>query len=205
MRTQKTPGIVIRKKAINEKDCAVLILSPFFGKIDAYAKGARNIKSKFTGHLDLLNVCDFEIYTGPGSNIVTECQLQKNYTDFSKDLKKFYFASLIAKILIKFINENENCEDIFHLCDETFDALEKFSKEDLIYESFKIKFCDLLGCLPDLEDLKNTEFNHFDENLNQILQNLYREKYDNIQNIKLNKEQKEQIKTVTENFLELAS
>jgi DNA repair protein RecO (recombination protein O) len=204
MRTKKTPGIVIRKKAVNEKDCAVLILTPFFGKIDAYAKGARNIKSKFTGHLDLLNVCDLEIYTGPGSNIVTECQLSKNFTHFSKDLKKFYFASLVAKILIKFTNENENCEDIFNLCIETFDTLENFGKEDIIFEAFKIKFCDLLGSLPDLQDLENTEFNHFDNNLKQILHTLNSQKYENVQNLKLNKQQKEQLKKTTENFLELA-
>lgn len=205
MRTQKTPGIVIRKRAVNEKDCAVLILTPFFGKIDAYAKGARNIKSKFTGHLDLLNICEFEIYTGPGSNIVTECNLNKNFTFFSEDLKKFYFASLIAKILSKFINENENCEDIYDLSIETLYALERFSKEDLIYESFKIKLCDLLGSLPDLRNLKNTEFKHFDENLMQILNKLYCEKYENIQNFKLSKKDKEQIKKTTDNFLEIAS
>ena len=205
MRTKKTPGIVIRKKAVNEKDCAVLILSPFFGKIDAYAKGSRNIKSKFTGHLDLLNVCDFEIYDGPGSNIVTECQLNKNYADFSKDLKKFFFASLIAKILIKFTNENENSENIYQLCLSTFEALNTFSKEDVTYESFKIKFCDLLGSLPDLHDLSNTDFKGFDENLTSTLKVLHTERFENIQNLKLNKQQKETLKKTTENFLELAS
>ncbi|MFC1599990.1 DNA repair protein RecO [Patescibacteria group bacterium] len=205
MRTKKTPGIVIRKNAVNEKNCAVLILSPFFGKIDAYAKGARNIKSKFTGHLDLLNVCDFEIYDGPGSNIVTECSLKKNFPNFSKDLKKFFFSSLIAKILIKFTNENENSEDIYNLCIGTFNALEKYPKEDVIFESFKIKFCDLLGSLPDLEDLKNTEFQHFDESLKQTLNTLYSATYENIQNVRLNKQQKEQLKQTTDNFLALAS
>ena len=205
MRTKKTPGIVIRKKAISEKDCAVLILSPFFGKIDAYAKGARNIKSKFTGHLDLLNVCDFEIYTGPGSNIVTECQLSKNFIHFSEDLKKFYFASLIAKILTKFTNENEQCEDIYQLSLSTFEALEAFSKEDIIYEAFKIKFCDLLGSLPDLEDLKNTQFKEFDQNLTSTLKVLHTERFDKIQNLKFDKKQKEILKKTTENFLELAS
>lgn len=205
MRTKKTPGIVIRKKAVNEKDCAVLILSPFFGKIDAYANGARNMKSKFTGHLDLLNVCDFEIYTGPGSSIVTECQLKKNYSDFSKDLKKFYFASLVAKILIKFTNENENCEDIYQLAISTFEALDGFSKEDVTYEAFKIKFCDLLGSLPDLSDLKNTEFKRFDQNLTSTLKILHTERFDKVQNLKLDKQQKEILKKTTENFLELAS
>jgi len=205
MRTKKAPGIVIRKNAVNEKDCAVLILTPYFGKIDAFAKGARNIKSKFTGHLDLLNICDFEIYDGPGSNIVTECTLQKNYADFSKDLIKFYFASLIAKILSKFINENENCEEIYELCLDTFNALEQFNNEDVVFESFKIKFCDLLGSLPDLHDLKSTEFHHFAKNHQQILQKLHTERFQNIQNIKLSKKQKEELKKTTENFLALAS
>lgn len=205
MRGKKTPGIVIRKKAISEKDCAVLILSPFFGKIDAYVKGARNMKSKFTGHLDLLNVCDFEIYNGPNSNIVTECQLSKNFTHFSKDLKKFYFASLIAKVLTKFTNENEQCEDIYQLTISTFEALETFGKEDITYEAFKIKFCDLLGSLPDLHDLKSTDFKEFDVNLTATLNVLLNERFEKVQSLKLNKQQKEILKKSTENFLELAS
>ena len=82
---------------------------------------------------------------------------------------------------------------------------ETFSKEDITYEAFKIKFCDLLGSLPDLSNLKNTDFKEFDQNLTSTLEVLNNDRFENIQRLQLNKQQKEILKKTTDNFLELAS
>jgi DNA repair protein RecO (recombination protein O) len=202
MRTYKTQGLIIQRRSLGEKDYAVTIFTPLYGRINAYAKGARRLKSKFTGHLDLLNICNFEIYMSPKSNIVTECQLQNNYSQFRKKLKKFYVSSNIAKMLQKFTTENENNEDIYALALNTFEALQNYDKEALIFEAFKIKLCQLLGSMPDLYELQYTDFSNIDLRLKKVLQHLLTQPYEEIIHLYLDKKDEQIIqKTVTE-FME---
>ncbi|MFC1810239.1 DNA repair protein RecO [Patescibacteria group bacterium] len=202
MRNQKLKGIIIKKKSLGEKDYAVTILTPDLGKICATAKGAREIKSKFTGHLDLLNVCDLEIYASEHYKIITECQIQKNYSKFREDLKKFYFASLISKIANKYTSENENSEEIYELVLTTLSSIENFNKEELIYEAFKIKVSKILGILPNIQEIENIELTHLKTNIKEIIYYMHSEKYENISKLKLNKEDLENLKITTQQILE---
>jgi len=204
MRSQKIKGIIINKRSLGEKDYAITVLTPDFGKIQCIAKGARNIKSKFTGHVDLLNVCDFEIYSGPGNTIITECQVQKNYASFRKDLKKFFFASLISKILYKYTTENENSEDIYDLTLNSFNSVEEFTKEELIFEAFKIKLCELIGLMPDSESIETMKLSVLNDDIKGIISYMQVERYKNISNLKLNKEELEKLKKTTQEILEFS-
>lgn len=205
MRSYKTKGIVIHKRSLGEKDYSVTLFTPCHGKIQVIAKGARNIKSKFTGHVDLLNICEVQIYNGPKNSILSDCDLNLNYSHFREDLNKFYICEEIAKMIRNFTNEDENSEDIYELLMETFAALNIYNKETLIFEAFKVKLFSLLGNMPDVYSLADTEFSHFDIRQKKLLKFLLSQPYSEIIRVYLDKKDAHLLQKMTNDLLAYAT
>ena len=72
MRNISEKCVILGHKNFNESDKLVFLYSDKFGRIKAIAKGARKITSKFTGHLETLNICFVTLYFGPRNIIITE-------------------------------------------------------------------------------------------------------------------------------------
>jgi DNA repair protein RecO (recombination protein O) len=201
MRNFKTQGIIIKKQSIGEKDYILTLFTPLYGKIQAHAHGAKEISSKFTGHLDLLNVCDFQLYKSTKTYTITECHLSTSFCKFRENLGKFYFASEIAKLLKPYESENDNCEDIYALLIETFTALENLNKENLIFEAFKIKLFALLGIMPDVYCIEETEFCKNDLRFKKLLKFVLNEPYSNIIKLALNEQDTDTLETLTKSLI----
>ncbi len=201
MRVQKTEGIILQIYPRGEKDYSVTIFSPELGKIRAFAKGARKMESKFTGHIDLLNICNFELYNGPHSTLITECSVTKSFSNFREHLSKFYLAAESAKMANRCITENEDHQNSYKLLIETLEALNKFGKEEIIFEAFKIKLCEILGIMPDLYSLSQTEFGNLSLRLKKVLKFLLEKSYDEIINLSLEEEDADDLRKTTQQFL----
>ena len=200
MRNLKTQGVIIKKRSMGEKDYVLTLFTPLYGKIEVHAHGARQISSKFTGHMDLLNVCDFQLYKSAKNHTVVECGLQLDFSKFRENLAKFYYASEIAKILKSF--ETENCEDIYSLIIETLKAIEIYSKESLIFEAFKIKLFSLTGIMPDIYCIEETDFCKADMHLKKLLKFLLNEPYREIIRLAVNKKDEQSLSDLTYNLME---
>jgi len=201
MRVQKTQGIILQVYPRGEKDYLVTIFSPLFGKIKAYAKGGRRMESKFTGHIDILNICNFELYNGPHSTIITECTVIISFSSFREHLTKFYLAAESAKMTNRCITENEDHQHSYKLLIETLEALNTFEKEEIIFEAFKIKLCEILGLMPDLYSLNHTEFKNLSLRIKKILKFLLEKPYNEIINLSLEQEDTNNLKKTTQQFL----
>ncbi|MCD6109926.1 DNA repair protein RecO [bacterium] len=201
MRVQKTQGIILQIYPRGEKDYSVTVFSPTLGRIRTYAKGARRIESKFTGHLDLLNVCDFELYEGPHSTLITQCNVIGSFPNFREELSKFYLATESAIMTNRCITENEDHMSSYRLLLETLEALNTFNKEDLIFEAFKIKLCEILGLMPNLYSLNQTEFHNLSLRLKKILKFMLEKPYCEIVNLSIPQKDSNNLKKTTEQFL----
>jgi DNA repair protein RecO (recombination protein O) len=201
MRVQKTQGIILQRYPRGEKDYSVMIFSPEYGKIRAYAKGARRLKSKFTGHLDLLNIDDFELYNGPHSTLITECNVINSFPTFREKLNKFYIATESAKMTSRCITENEDHQQIYNLLIDTLHAFNIFNNEDIVFEAFKIKLCDLLGIMPDLYSLHQTEFENISLRLKKVFKFFLEKPYEDIVKLALAQEDSASLKNTTQQFL----
>ncbi|MBU1446255.1 DNA repair protein RecO [Patescibacteria group bacterium] len=204
-RSCEVNGVIIKLMELGEKDYLVTIITPTHGKIQVHAKGARRIESKFTGHLDLLNVCHFQLYKSPRNYIITECQLIQNYDHFRKNLDKFYISNEVAKMAFRFTTEEEENSAIYELLINTFLALENNEKENLILEAFKIKLLGLSGIMPDLHDIKDTEFMHIDIRLKKLLNFLLKNPYEDIIRLYLEKHDQNTLQKTTTGLLEYAA
>jgi DNA repair protein RecO (recombination protein O) len=97
----KAKAVVLKTHNLGEADKILRLYSQEKGLIDAVAKGARKLKSKFGGRLELFNFIDCELSKGKSLDILTQAELVKNFKNISSDFNKFLFCQLICEIILK--------------------------------------------------------------------------------------------------------
>jgi DNA repair protein RecO (recombination protein O) len=168
--TFKTEGIIIKRINFKEADLILKILTPDLGKIDVIAKGARRIKSKMAGSLELFYINNFMLAEGKTFNVLCSAQTIERHLFLRESLEKLGKAFYIAEIIDKFIPEGEkNKKAYLELC---LALLGLKDNHDLATQLFEIKMLKHLGYGPELiscivcsKDLKPDEGNYLDVSL----------------------------------------
>ncbi len=230
MRNLNTPGIILKKYNSGEYDQFVTIYCPGLGKIQAFAKGSRRIESSFTGHLETLNICHFQLYKSSNNFTITQCQAETVFKNVRNDFTKSMIAMIILEIFQRTTSASEDGEDLFYLLEKTLRFLSQNPKHLLCLESFKIKLLNLLGVMPDISccslcekkwQLKQTIFLSNDGDLSCISCHKEPKKYQEISfnimklihflmhkdfketaNIKLTLQEEEDLKHISNAFLQ---
>ncbi len=191
--------IILGHRDFGEYDKQVHLYSEELGKIKAIAKGSRKITSKFTGHLETLNVCQVVLYFGPRNTIITEIQTIKNWSAIRDDFGKLKSALQISEITNQMIYENQTITDLHILIKETITLLETTEKCDLLTIAYILKFLDRMGLLPNFQEilpkkleLKYMKFFHF----------LLTEPFEKIITIHLQNDEKKKITALVRKIIE---
>lgn len=150
MRNIQTEGIVLKKTPVNETDFFVSIFSPSLGQIDAIAKGARKVESHFTGHLEPLNTCTFQLYNKGSRFLITQCQSTRTHKTLRNSLDKTGSSLVVLEIFSKASSGEEHGDKLFSLFQECLECMEADYPTFFCTEIFKIKFLKILGGLPDI-------------------------------------------------------
>lgn len=193
MKTAKTTSVILGHKNFGELHKLIYLYSAEFGKLRVIAKGARKITSKFTGHLETLNICDAEIYFGPKNIILTEISTISSSKKIRKNLEKMKNALKIAEISNKLIHENQNYDNLLELMKETINYLNNSAKSSLIADSYIIKLLDKIGIIPNFKSK---------EKYSKIFQFIKTNPLKEIEKINLSKEDEQKIKKLIKRILE---
>jgi DNA repair protein RecO (recombination protein O) len=148
MRNVSTEGIILKRHIFGEHDRVITLFSPEYGKIVAFAKGARKVTSHFAGHLEPLTICEFELYQSAKGFTITQCRSIETFTSLRSNLEKTLLASLISEIFDKTSFSGERAKELFSLIKTSLEELGRSGKHRLTVESFKIKLMQLNGILP---------------------------------------------------------
>jgi DNA repair protein RecO (recombination protein O) len=151
MRNFCTEGIILKRQNRGENDHYITLFSPLLGKISACAKGARKISSSFSGHLEPLNICTFEIYRSARSYTITQCRSTETFKRIRSDLEKTLTATMANEIFEKTAYLPDQSNELFELFKSALDHFSKSKKTALMLESFKIKLMRIIGILPDIK------------------------------------------------------
>jgi len=146
-----TRGIILKKHAFGENDFSVTIYSPELGKIQATAKGARKIKSSLAGHIETLNLCEFQLYKSPARYTMVQCHVLENFKSIRADFDKAMIAGLMVEIFHKSTLTSEHSQELFYLLQQSLLKLSSSEQHFLTVESFKLNLLQHIGALPDLE------------------------------------------------------
>jgi DNA repair protein RecO (recombination protein O) len=142
----KTTGIVIRKIDLNEADRIVTVLTDEFGKIDCIAKGARRLKSKFCGRLELFYQVDLTCFQGRELTNLNEIHLLSAFPE-EKDVNKHRILFYIAELTNKLIQSDQQIEGAYPLLFDTIQHLKNSDKLEIILHAYLIKLLTLAGFL----------------------------------------------------------
>lgn len=148
-----TEAIVIGSANIGEADLLVTLFTRDHGKIKAVARGARILKSRFSGlflPLSVLRVIYFgnekrELYRLNSCDPVKTC-------DFSSGFEKLTTGCCIAEILELCCGPGEVSIPMYHLALEGIQLLNEGNQGHNLAVSFAMKAFALSGYMPHLED-----------------------------------------------------
>jgi len=143
---------------LSENDKLIFLYNENLGKFKAVARGARKITSKFTGHLETLNICTTELYAGPKNILITEISTDENFRKVRENLDKLSSALQIAEITDKLLYEHQTLDNLIKLIEKTIYHLSTSKKPLLIGIAYIVKLLDKIGLIPDFK-AKENEFN----------------------------------------------
>jgi len=198
MKNITTKCVVLGHKNFGESHKLIFLYSEDLGKIKVIAKGARKITSKFTGHLETLNLCLISLYFGPHSIIVQEIQTIKNFQSTKESLSKLTSAIQISEITNQLVYENQNIDDLLSLLEDCTLYIKSSSKPELIATSYIIKLLDKIGVIPDFREVSSNLSGKY----LKFLQFLKTQPLSEIEKIKLTPTEKIEISDIIEKIVE---
>lgn len=112
MQENKIKAIVIGNKEYKEKDMLVTLFTLEEGVITVTFKGVKNNNAKLKSAKELFCFGDF-IYVKNKTNVVTSVEILDSFYDITKNIKSYYVACNIAKIIKNVLPEGESSPSLF--------------------------------------------------------------------------------------------
>jgi len=153
MAVKKSKAIVIGHYPLGETDRIVIFLTRDFGKIRAVAKGAKKIKSKFCGRLELLTYGELIYYEKAGKELhnVNSYDIIESFQILREDLLKMAYCSYISELTQNAISDGESDPDTFDLILNIMALMIRSDDPEIITRIFEIRLLKRLGLKPKLE------------------------------------------------------
>jgi len=148
----KTEGIVIRIQDYRESSKIVTCFTPDHGKISLIAKGAKRVKSRMGGTLDLLQHIAIVYYQKETRDIQTlsQSELLHSFQAFQNDLQKLSYGLAVLELIQKLEIAKEPNPLLFKQTLETLMGIEKTTIPELVLYQFVWRWLKSAGFHPKL-------------------------------------------------------
>ena len=91
-------GMVISSMAISEYDKRLVLLTKEFGKITAFARGARKTTSQFLAGSQPMAFGEFTLYRGRNAYTVTSMKISDYFSSDMKDIDSMYMGMYFLEL-----------------------------------------------------------------------------------------------------------
>jgi DNA repair protein RecO (recombination protein O) len=149
-RTYKTYGIVLRSYSMRESDRLVTVLTPGFGKIKIGVRGARKIKSKLGGHLQILNHALLVIHSGSAFDIVSGAEAEESFATIKENLSLLAKSLYLMELTDAIIPEAAPHPDVYDCLLSALRLMNSRKNPDIISACSEFKILQSTGYLPEL-------------------------------------------------------
>ena len=144
-------GIVLSNMPIGEFDKRVVILSKEFGKMSAFARGARKPNSPFLAGSQPMAFGTFTLYQGRNSYSITDIKVSDYFANDLTDPDKMYMGMYFLELADYFAKEGLEAGEMLNLI---YVAMKALVKEQiplaLIRRIFEFKMLVINGEYPDV-------------------------------------------------------
>jgi DNA repair protein RecO (recombination protein O) len=145
-------AVIIKRVNFGEADRIITFYSLEKGKVKALAKGARKIKSKLGGHLELFQPIQVIIHPGRSLNQIIGVNPIYQAVDFANNLDWIGLTYTMAEVVEAFCKEEMPNEFVYNHIVDFLICLKKAKQPQNILEAFKIKLLTALGYLPEFQN-----------------------------------------------------
>lgn len=114
MPVYKAEGIVIRRTNLGEADRLITLFCRDQGKVVAVAKGARKLKSRFAGRLELFSHVRVLLAVGRTLDVVSQVEVVGAFGPLREDLDRLGFAAYAVELVDRATADREPSPEIFN-------------------------------------------------------------------------------------------
>lgn len=152
MGLHSTEAIVVGGHDLAEADRIIVFYTQTLGKIRAVADGARRIRTKFGGSLQLFTQGRLVYFERPNRTLhkVNEFAVIRSHQPLREDLDRIALGSTVVEAVSSGVEEGEAHPDLYRLLAEGLDLLEAAARPALVLQGFVLHLLRLLGYRPEL-------------------------------------------------------
>ena len=149
-RLYRTEGIVVRRRNQGEADRVLTLCTPL-GKLDVVAKGARKVRSRKAGHIELFCHSSFVVARSRSSwDIISQVEMVQPHARLREDLLRGTHARYLAELFNRFFTEGEGGQTMFDLLNHALTWLCEDDDLDLVARFYEQHLLGLAGFRPEL-------------------------------------------------------
>jgi DNA repair protein RecO (recombination protein O) len=149
--TYEADAIVLRRLDYGEADRIVTLLTRQHGKFAAIAKGARKGRGRISS-LDLFARSHMMLAKGHNLDVVTQVDRRGDVRHICGDLRRTAYASMVAEVTDKVLEERHPVDDMFDLVVVTLDRLNRPARSPRLDGAwFLMRMLEMLGYQPQLQ------------------------------------------------------
>lgn len=153
MPVQKTKAIVIGHYPLGESDKIVVFHTEEFGNIRAVARGARKIKSRLCGRLEILICGDLVFYERPGKDLhaVNSFDIVESFQTLREDLMKMAYCSYMAELIQRVEFSDDPDSNTFGLMLDIMFMMKTTGDPEMLVRVFEMRLLTSTGFSPQLD------------------------------------------------------
>ncbi len=127
-----TDAIVLRSRKQGDTSKICAIYTKEYGLVDVIAKGAREMKSKFAGSLELFMHVTAVFYKKQGKELylLAKAENVSRMSGITNSLAKIESATKIAELLLNTLHDEEKNPKLFTLLSATYEAISAAATDD---------------------------------------------------------------------------
>ena len=148
----QTKAIVIKENNVGETDRLVTMLTEKAGVIRAFARGARNVKSKALSATRLFCYSEMSIWASSDKYVIREAQSIEVFFGLRGDMANIALASYFSQLLMELAPSEEDSAHYLRLMLNCLHFLEKGTKPAAQIKSiFELRLLSMAGYMPAIE------------------------------------------------------
>jgi len=151
MPLKKTEAIVLKSQRQGETSKILTLYTRTFGKLTVIAKGARSMRSKFGGSLELLNYISIVFYEKETREIqlLSQADIIEFFAGIKQSVEKTALAMAVCELVNNLEIGIEPNPNLFKLHLEALRAIDKSENSMNVLRAFQVKLLNILGFRPD--------------------------------------------------------
>lgn len=144
-------GMVLRVRPSGDNDRLCTILTDTRGVINAYARGAKNMKNKNSTATAQFVYGNFELYRRKEYYIIDESQYEELYTGLRDDIIRLSVAQYLCQLTMELVPDEQPAQDYLTLMRAALYYLSENTRPSLLVKAAaEMRMMSMAGYMPDL-------------------------------------------------------